>query len=442
MKAFFILAGLALVVADAASGVPAKGLEDVLKAVLENNASIEEVMQDVEIAKAQVERAKAASWPRGSSTLLAAPIFEERGNAVSITRNWNKWGPYVGSSTQIIQPLLTFGQIGGYRKAAEHQLLATHELAKMKRNEVVMTVKDTFYLYQMAGDLERLVTKLTSFLGEAIVEAEKGGESKKKASVRPHDLNRLKIAQDDLLQKKLFATQGKLTARKAVLWMSGNVFDELPEEELVPQSHKKQTLEEYLLIAKNHRPEFKALEAGIVARNALADAKAAQSYPTLFVGAFGDFNWSPVRDKQESFYAQDPFNRINGGAALGLRLDIEFMRHAAEAAEERAQAMKLKATQKYAIPGIEVEVSRAFWEFEQAREGLEIAEHRKKIGKKWFVGSAMGWSIGVTAPKDLMEALEGDGLSRLNHVQTLYLYNTALGKLSKAVGTEITDLKY
>lgn len=419
----------------------APNLEAILKAVGSHNGQIQEAEQDVEIAKQQVERAKAAMWPKGTTTLLVAPIFEERGNAVAVTRNWKHWGPYLGSSTQIIQPLFTFGQIGGYRKAAENQLIATGELARMKKNEMVATAKDFYYTYLMASDLEKLVGNLTEFLGNALKEAEKGGNGKKSA-VKPHDLNRLRIALDDLQQKGLYAKQGKQTAQKAVLWMTGNTYDAIPNTALTPQSYAKKTLEEYQQLSKTFRPEFKALAAGQVARNALADAKRAQSYPTIFIGAFGDFNWSPVRDPQVSFYAQDPFNRINGGAALGLRLDLEFMRHAAEAAEERAQAMKLKATENYAVPGIELEVSRAFWELEQAREGLEIAERRRKVGRKWFVGSAMGWSIGVTPAKDLMEALEGDGISRQNYIQTVYLFNSALAKLSRAVGTEVADLKY
>jgi hypothetical protein len=40
---------------------------------------------------------------------------------------------------------------------------------------------------------------------------------------------------------------------------------------------------------------------------------------------------------------------------------LEFARHSAEAAEERAQAMKLRATESYAVPGIELQAKRAFW---------------------------------------------------------------------------------
>jgi len=450
-SAFFIVPCLLLTVLSSAAigadekvitvrGGEAPGIESILKAVVAHNGQIQEAAQDVEIAQAQVERARAAMYPRGSTTFLAAPLFEERGNAIASTRNLSNWGPYLSSMTQIVQPIYTFGQIGGYNKAAEHQLIATHELARMKKNDVLYNAKDFFYTFQMASDFEKLTNNLSEFLGSAVTEAEKTKE--KKSGVKPHDLNRLKIALDDLLQKKLWAHQGKMTANKAVLWMTGNTFDTLPATPLEPEPFEKKTLEEYLLLAKNHRPEFKALKAGQIARNALADAKQAQSYPTLFIGGMIDLNWSPVRDPQPSFYAQDLFNRMQGGVALGLRLDLEFSRHSAEAQEERAQAMKLKATESYAAPGIEVEVSRAFWELEQAVEGLEIAERRKKVGRKWFVGSAMGWSVGVTNPKELMEALEGDGLSRQNYIYTLYQYNAALAKLSKAVGIEITNLKY
>jgi outer membrane protein TolC len=418
----------------------APNLEAVLKATLSKNGQIQEAEQDVEIARAQVDRAKAAMWPKGQTTLLLAPLFEERGNALHSVRNYNNWGPYISSYTQIVQPLLTFGQISGYRKAAEHQEVATGELAKMKRNEVLATVKDFYYTCLMAADLEKLVGTLSEFLSGAMKDAEEN--KNKKNAVKPHDLNRLKIAYDDLQQKGLYAKQGKQTAQKAVLWMTGNTYDSLALNTMEPQEFETKSLQQYLEMARVHRPELKALVAGQIARNSLADAKQAQSYPTLFVGGVLDLNWSPVRDPQQSFYAQDMFNRLQGGVAIGLRLDLEFARHNAEASEERAQSMKLKATESYAAPGIEVEVSRAYWELEQSREGLEIAERRKKTGRKWFIGSAMGWSIGVTPAKDLMEALEGDGTSRQNYIQTIYLYNSALAKLSKAVGTEITTLKY
>ena len=42
------------------------------------------------------------------------------------------------------------------------------------------------------------------------------------------------------------------------------------------------------------------------------------------------------------------------------------------------------------------------------------------LAKKWFVSSAMGWSIGLTPAKDLLEALEGDGLAKKNYIETVW----------------------
>lgn len=418
-------------------------LEEVLRQTLSRNGMIQEAVEDVEIARAQQKRAAAASFPKGEAILIGAPIFEEVGNAVSSTQNWSKWGPFVTGGVQVIQPLFTFGQISGYQKAAEHQINAKTELAEVKRFEVLQQAKEYWYGLQMAADLEKLVEGLVSFLEEAVNTAEEDAKNtKKKNAVKPHDLFKLKSALEDLRQKKLLASAGRQTAERAIAWVSGMNFGALEVAPSKSEPHEKRALAEYLDMAKKYRPEFRALQEGQRAREALRDAKQAQSYPTIFVGAFFSAGWSPVRTRQLSIYANDPFNRVNGGGGLGVRIDLEFWRHAAEAAEENAQAMKLKATESYAAPGIELQVKKAYWEYEQALKGLEIAEKRKALGKKWFVQSAMGWSIGLTAAKDLLESLEGDGTARKNYIETVYQLNVSLGRLSQAVGREITQLKY
>ncbi len=418
-------------------------LELLLKSASASNAQIREAQGDVEIAKAQLDRARAAIYPRVEATIIGAPIYEQTGDALNVQSNWGKWGPLVKGGIQAVLPLYTFGQIGSYNKAAEHQVLARQGQTEMKRLEVLGTLKETYYGYQLANDLEKLVDDLSKFLGEAVDQAEEQAKKpKQKGGVKPHDLFRLKTTLDDLKQKKLFASSAKQTAEKAVLWMAAMKGEKVPVPRLSAEPFEKKTLEEYLTIAKANRPELKALSEGQAARHALADAKRAQSYPVIFLGAYFAQAWSPVRTPQKSFFANDPFNRTEGGGGLGVKFDLEFWRHSAESAEERAQAMKLKATEDYAVPGIDLQVKKAFYEMEQAVASLEIAERRKTTSKKWFVQSAMGWSIGITPPKELLESLEGDGLARKNYAETIYLHNLALSKLTQAIGQEVTALKY
>jgi outer membrane protein len=417
-------------------------LEQLLKNTLERNAQIQETLADVEVAKSQVDLAKAALWPKAQAIVLAAPIFEERGNALKSTSNWSHWGPFIQVGAQVVQPVYTFGMISSYRKAADGQVLAKEGLTDVKRNEVILTTKEFYYSYLMACDLESLVDDLIKFLDEAVVTAEKNVNRKKGANVKPHDLYKLKSALEDLRQRKLQARAGRQTAERAVAWVTATQFEHLARQPLEPEEYESKKIDEYVALSKSKRPEFRALKDGQEARAALRDAKRAQSYPIVFIGAFASLPWSPVRDKQPTVFANDPFNQIQGGAGLGVKFDLEFMRHSAEAAEQNAEYMKLKATESYAAPGIDLQVRKAYWELEQAREGLEIAQRRKALGKKWFVSSAMGWSIGLTPAKDLLESLEGEGLAKKNYVETVFAYNMALARLTQAVGQEVTHLKY
>lgn len=422
--------------------VEAVTFESVLKSTLTQSGQIQEAVQDIEIARAQLELARSAIFPKGNILVLGAPIFEEKGDALRSQSNWNRWGPLVKGSLEIAEPLYTFGMIGNYKKAAENQLIAKENLAEAKKNDVISSVKEVYYGYLMAHALDKLLEDLTSFLEEAVKTAEETSKKKNKSTVKPHDVFRLKTALDDLKQKQLYAKQAKQTAERAVNWMSGLNASKIPAMNLAPETYDKKPLEEYIKRAKEKRPEFKALTSGYEARRAFADAKRAQSYPVIFLGAFGALNWSPVRTRQPSVYANDPFNSVQGGVGLGLKVDIDFAKHSAESQEQNAEAMKLKATESWAAPGIELQVKRAYWELEQAQEGLIVAERRKATAKKWFVQSAMGWSIGITPAKDLMEALEGDGLAKKNYIETVYSLNLALAKLTQAVGEEVTTLKY
>lgn len=439
---FFSYSNYAAVPKEQPKSLQSLTIEELLKNTLNNNGMIQEAAQDVEIARAQLDRARAAFWPKGSAGILGAPVFEETGDALNSKTNLNKWGPFLRGSFEFAQPLYTFGRLDAYERAANSQINAKTELTQAKRNEIVFKAKEIYYGYLMACEFEKLLENLSGVLKEALEEAENQKNEDKKSSIKPHDIYRLKMAYDDLEQKALMAQAAKKTAEKALSWVSGVGFEKVAENSLKPVEYQKKTLDEYLQLSKNYRPELKAIPAGIDAYESLAEAKQSEDYPVVFFGGFGELNWSPVRTRQNSQFAFDPFNRPQGGIGVGLKFDLEFKRHSAEAQEQRAQAMKLKATETYAVPGIELEVKKAFYELEQAEESLAIATRRKDTAKKWFVSNTMGWSVGVTSAEDLLEALEGSGLARKNYIETLYSFNIALAKLSQAIGKEITSTSY
>ncbi len=417
------------------------GLEDLISSALQKNGEIKEVEQDVAIAVAQKDRASAAAWPMGSATVIGAPLPEIQGDHTVSNTDTGKWGPFVTGSIQFALPLYTFGQIGGYKNAADNQITANQELAKMKRSEVILRTKELYYQYLMAVGLEKLVDSVLEILEEAEKDSDKK-MNKKGSKVSLNDVYQLKTEVDNIRQLRLQAIAGRKTAEKAIAWISGANFTELPQKKLKAESFEKKSMEEYLDAARRQRPEFKALEAGQAARASLRDAKRAQSYPSFFFGGQLGFAWTDMANKQPSIFLNDPFNRILGGAGVGFKLDLEFARHAAEAAEEEAQRMKLKAKEMYAVPGIDLQVKKAYWEVEKTIEGLEIAKRRQKTAHKWFMSNASGWTLGIAKARDLMDSLEGDSLAKKNYIETVFAHNMALANLSHAIGGEVTDLRY
>ena len=103
---------------------PEPSLEGILKSTLKQNGMIQEANQDVEIARSQIELARSALFPKANATILAAPMFEVRGDTNNSRTNTGKWGPFLQGSLQVVQPLYSFGMISNYQKAANEQVEA------------------------------------------------------------------------------------------------------------------------------------------------------------------------------------------------------------------------------------------------------------------------------------------------------------------------------
>ncbi|MFM8270143.1 MAG: TolC family protein, partial [Pseudomonadota bacterium] len=232
----------------------------------QNHGLVQEAAQEIEIARSQLDRAKAAFWPKASAGILGAPIFEETGDALNSKTNLNKWGPFLRGSIEFAQPIYTFGMLSSYEKAATSQITAKTELTQAKRNEVLYQAKEIYYGYLMACEFEKLLENLSGFLKEAVESAEDSQKDEdQKGAVKPHDMYRLKTALDDLDQKTLYTDAAKKTAERALGWLSGTEFSKVAENSLSVPSYQKKSLEEYIQLSKANRPELKALPAGIQA---------------------------------------------------------------------------------------------------------------------------------------------------------------------------------
>src|SRR5207244_11267532 len=98
---------------------------------------------------------------------------------------------------------------------------------------------------------------------------------------------------------------------------------------LEPAAVKLQPLSQCLDPVGIHRADIAQLEAGLAARQARVEAARGAYYPSFFIAGGVRYAKAPNRDSQDSPFAKDEFNYFNGGAAVGLRWQLDvWMTHA------------------------------------------------------------------------------------------------------------------
>ncbi len=422
-------------------------LPQFIKKAISQNAELKMKDEDTHFAESRLKEVKANLLPTIEMTGILAPIYKNVGNALSSTEDKGTWGPLFKGGGQIIQPLYGFGKFGYYKEAATKGITAEKKQKDMKTSEVVFDVKQYYYSGQMASEMlvqlkesEEKVEKVIKRVDE-LLKMESG-------EVKQEDGYKLKVLLQELKKNIELAKKGEKLALAALTYKSGFSPDakvQLDRRNLVKEDFKLQPIEFYQKLSLEKRPEMLALNSGLEARRALIDAEKTNRLPVFFLGGLLDAADTPshIRNRQDSPYAHDPYNRITGGIGFGFKWNLDFWKVNAKVDGLTAEYLKLKHQKEVAQNGIPIEVKKAYLEFEEAFNNIEHAEKQRSYAKKWFLQSVFAWSFGVGDSREVLESVIFKGFSDKNYYDGLLNHNLAIASLSKATGTELLEhLKY
>ena len=422
-------------------------LSESIERALASNDEIKMKDQDVHIAEGRLAEIKSLLYPTIQMTTLAIPIYKETGDALTSTDDKNEWGAWLKSTTTIFQPLYGFRKEKYYKLAGEKGIEAEKEKRQMKSAEVVFDVKQYYYSAQTAYDgmkeLNETEEKLQGVIKrvDELLKMESG-------EVRKQDAYKLKALHQEIKQKKEFVTKATKLATAAVAFKAGISpefeFD-IKDKNLKKEDFVLKSLEFYQTSALKHRPEMKALKAGITARHAFIDGERTNRLPLFFLGGLVDIADTPndIRTRQGSPYAYDPYNGSNVGLGLGFRWNLDIWKVNAKIQSLKAEYYKLVHQKDFAEKGIPLEVKKAYLEYKEALANIGHASEQLSHSKKWFLQSVVAWGFGVGDPREVLESVIFKGLSDKNYFEAMLNHNIAIGALSKATGTELLSyLKY
>ncbi|HKU42450.1 MAG TPA: TolC family protein [Polyangiales bacterium] len=392
-------------------------------------------------ARARRAQADAARFPNVSVVLGAGPSLKAKlvpGTGALSTENtygdvgWNDLSVAVGGQVDVTQPLYTFGKIDERRRAAEHEIRARRAQSEMTQARVAYSVAELYEGLLFARDAQRFFEETDRWLERTVDDTREKVEEDR--GVPEEDLLRLQSAIGPVKLGRHRADAARRQAEAglvAYLVLPTGTSLEPSEPALELLAGELPDREALIRIAREQRPELRALREGGAAFDALAAAEAAGNLPDFFALAFASGAYTPGREVADSRYVRDPLNGFYPGFLLGARWQFWGPMASERANENRAKARELEATRRWAAAGVPAEVTKAFEDVQRAR--LDASEVDKAVGyaKRWAVMVAADYAIGMTGARDLDDAVSAYVQLRIAELDALYRHNVALAELTR-----------
>jgi outer membrane protein TolC len=413
-------------------------LERCIALTLQNYPKIHEARARLEYRHQQQVQSWSQPYSEWNVTGGLALVPEVRGTPVyspdsdvSLSSNmglaWN-----IGVEGAI--PLWTFGKITGLWDASAAGVKVAEQDVEKEKNAIKLDVRRAYYGVQLARDALALMKDAEGEVDKYMRTLEKKVRAGDGDEV---ELYKLKIYRADLTAKHSEAQQKEAIALSGLKFLTG-VHDglQLPELPLVRVRHGLQPLATYLAAARLHRPEINMARAGLSAREAQLRIEQARYYPDIALGLSARWGKAPGITDQGNPFVTDRANSLSYGAALVLKYKLDFLPQSARVAQARAQLEELRATERYALGGVAVEVETAYREAEDAQRRLDAYSEAASYAKKWLILVQQGIDVGTNDEEDIVDPAKEWALKRFAVMSATFDYNVAVGKLAQVTGWE------
>ncbi len=329
-------------------------------------------------------------------------------------------------------PLWTFGKIASTWDAARAQIHVGEHDVKKEKNLVRLSVHKAYFGLQLSRDaLElvrtamRRVDKYAKRLAERVTNGE-GDEIQ---------LLKLQMNRAELDARESEAMKQEAVALASLRFLTGakGAFD-VPDRPLKKVPHVLGPLANYLGAARLFRPEINMVRAGVLARQAQVDIERARYYPDIALGLSARWASAPEVVDQTNPFVRDDANYLRYGAALVMRWKLDFLPTAAREAQAEAQLEEIRATERYALGGVALEVEQAYQEARDAERRLNAWTRATGYAKRWLIKVQQAIDIGTSEDEDVVDPAKEYALKRYSQMSATYDYDLAIAQLGLATG--------
>jgi outer membrane protein TolC len=423
-------------------------LGECIRAALTSSPDLEAAAADLAAARARLDEARAGRFGQIEYTQILGLANRAHGDASFSPDDKSDFftglGPFTRLELDINIPLWTFGKLAAALEAAEHGLNSDMTRRDSRRAEVVLRTKQLYYGLLLGRQLSGVLKEMLETMEKAV---KKTGArlSHNDADVTEMNLLELKVGRAKFAKGVIEVEASTALARSALARAIGIPMDaefDIADRRLRPVPAELETLEAYLAEGPDRRPEWNRLETGIAAQEAKVKVEEADYYPTVFLSTGVRFARAGNRDEQSNPFAYDEFNYLFPVGVLGVRWNLNFVMTKAKVEQANADLVRLRAREREAATGLRLEIRRAYSEVAQASDTIRAVEEGRKAGRGMLMLSVSNFELGFGEAEELFRALGAYTEASTDYFRAVHDYNVAVANLSKAVGKEVTELRY
>ena len=415
-------------------------LQQAVSISLEKNPERKAALADTKAASADVTEARSFLFPHVTFSEIATrgndPVYvfgselrQQRFATADFALNvLNTPTPFSNFATRFGGTWNLFDSFGSWHavnRAERGKDAASHQLERTDQ-EIIFRVVDSYYGVLLARkQLE--VAEQSMKTAQAILNQSKDRFESGVVVESDYLSAQVRLA---TRKQELIRTQNNLALARAQLSTTMGLSTEInfdPTDTLAERSLPTASLEEAEKQAMEMHPDLKRVRSEEAAQqqrvaiaksafgprvNAFADWEA--DSPTFVAGGGGN-NWLAGIEVQ--------FDLFEGGAKR------------AQLSHERAMQEKIVAVKEMASDAVRLEVRRAYYDVDAARQQIEVARTTIAEAQESLRINQNRYDSGLSTVTDLMAAEEAARRSQTDYWETVYRYHTGYANLELASGT-------
>ncbi|MFO0600472.1 MAG: TolC family protein [Myxococcaceae bacterium] len=415
-----------------------------------NDHRVKEAQAQLRWFRSKYDEARWAWFPRlDSYFMVAGPTPEARNDGMggppttAATKmydlDFGQPGVMLGAGAEAVLPVYTFGKLDALEEAGKKGVEAGEALAVRAQDEAEYQAAQAFYGYSLAKAMVGVIDDTSKRLDDAEKTLNRL-RAEGSDQVTQMDLYKLAFYRQQAEVQRASAENGAKFALAAIRLLVAASPDEVievqPEELRLPEGMLA-PVDSLVTRAADHRPELRAITAGLAAREQEVKIREAMYYPDFGIAGFFRWRWTTSATRQYSPFAYDPYNDLSAGVGLVMRYQWDFPQKGIMLEQARAEYEKMGHQRDLLTAAVRLEIEKAWGETDLALQKATRELEAEKNARRWATSAFAAFELGTGDTRELVDSFTAYAQAGALRLQAIYELQLGLRTLTRSVGLPV-----